>query len=198
MKMFRPGKFKGNSRLDRIWNWNIYMPNQISYLASQHRQRQLWSVYNFLCLLLLYWIMHAQYFALLNLILKLQFCGEASLEFPFFNFPGCYKQADIYKTKARIVLMQSWRSQASKMDVLRRQWTLGKNGRIGMRNIIFPCLPSHSCTKPWTTVRTVMRLILSEFYWDCVTHKEGWPVPVTTKSEWFKYQGRPDWSGHWY
>ena len=37
---------------------------------------------NFLCMLLLYWIMDAQYFALLNLILKLQFCGEASLEFP--------------------------------------------------------------------------------------------------------------------
>ena len=32
--------------------------------------------------------MHAQYFALLNLILKLKFCVEASLEFPFFNFPG--------------------------------------------------------------------------------------------------------------
>ena len=32
--------------------------------------------------------MHAQYFALLNLILKLRFCGEASLEFPFFNFPA--------------------------------------------------------------------------------------------------------------
>ena len=31
--------------------------------------------------------MHAQYFALLNLILKLQFCGKASLEFPYFNFP---------------------------------------------------------------------------------------------------------------
>ena len=43
---------------------------------------------NFLCLLWLYWIMHGQYFALLNLILKLQFCGEASLEFPFFNFPA--------------------------------------------------------------------------------------------------------------
>ena len=30
--------------------------------------------------------MHAQYFALLNLSLKLQFYGEASLEIPF-NFP---------------------------------------------------------------------------------------------------------------
>ena len=34
---------------DRIWNLN--MPNQISYLPSQHRQRQLWSVYitSFVC-----------------------------------------------------------------------------------------------------------------------------------------------------
>ena len=38
----------------------------------------------FLCLLLL---MHTPYFALLKLSLKLQFCDEASLEFPF-NFPG--------------------------------------------------------------------------------------------------------------
>ena len=41
---------------------------------------------HFLCLLLLYWIKYAQHFALLNLRLKLQFCGEASLEFPI-NFP---------------------------------------------------------------------------------------------------------------
>ena len=34
--------------------------------------------------------MHAQYFALLNLILKLQFCGEACLEFPL-NIPGLEK-----------------------------------------------------------------------------------------------------------
>ena len=34
-------EIEGNSRLDRIWNQNIYMPNQISYLASQHRQIQL-------------------------------------------------------------------------------------------------------------------------------------------------------------
>ena len=34
--------------------------------------------------------MHARYFALLNLGPKLQFCGEASLEFPF-NIPGLNK-----------------------------------------------------------------------------------------------------------
>ena len=42
--------------------------------------------------------MHAQYFALLNLILKLQFCGEASLEFPFFNFPAIYYVHIMYRT----------------------------------------------------------------------------------------------------
>ena len=35
-------------------------------------------------------------------------------------------------------------------------WTLGKN----VRNLIFPCLLSHSCTMPKTTVRMI-------FYWEC-------------------------------
>ena len=73
------------SYADRKWNWNIYMPNQISYLASQHRQRQMWSVYSLPFSTVSYWIMRVQYFALLNLILKLQFCGEASLEFPLIS-----------------------------------------------------------------------------------------------------------------
>ena len=42
--------------------------------------------------------MHAQYFSLLNLILQLQFCGEACLEFPLFNFPN---------------LVETWLTEAS-------------------------------------------------------------------------------------
>ena len=65
-------------KLDRIWNWNIYMPNQISYLASQHRQRQLWSVYS----------LPLSALTLLN-YKCLVFCSaQSSLEFPYFNFPG--------------------------------------------------------------------------------------------------------------
>ena len=52
---------------------------------------------HFLCLLLL---MHAQYFALLNLSLKLQFCDEASLEFPF-NFFGFVSVCLLCSTSGR-------------------------------------------------------------------------------------------------
>ena len=58
---------------DRIWNLKIYIPNQISHLKTGK------DIY-FICLLLLIEL-HAQYFALINLILKLQFCAEASWEF---------------------------------------------------------------------------------------------------------------------
>ena len=46
------------------------MPAQICKLPSQHRQRQLWSVYYFLCLLLVIWIMHASVFCSDQLKLK--------------------------------------------------------------------------------------------------------------------------------
>ena len=64
------GELWTTSYADRIWNWNIYKPNQISYLPSQHR---LWSVYSLPLSAVTYWIIHSQYFAL-----TIQFCGEAS------------------------------------------------------------------------------------------------------------------------
>ena len=64
------GELWTTSYTDRICNWNIYKPNQISYLPSQHR---LWSVYLLPLSAVTYWIIHSQYFAL-----TIQFCGEAS------------------------------------------------------------------------------------------------------------------------
>ena len=52
--------------------------------------------------LLNYACLHAQHFALLNLILKLQFCGETSLEFPFFNFPGRHEGRHLIRHKGGV------------------------------------------------------------------------------------------------
>ena len=80
------GKLKGNSRLPLMltgYGTETYIFQTKSPTWPAKKGKDSCEVFtHFLCL-----HCHAQYFALLNLNMKLQFCGEASLEFPF-NFPG--------------------------------------------------------------------------------------------------------------